>query len=315
MKTVAVIGEVLVEIMAESPGAGFTDPMALRGPYPSGAPAIFIDQVARLGQPCGILSRVGQDDFGRLCVARLAADGVDVSAISVDPDRPTGTAFVRYRPDGARDFVFNIAHSACHGIDRTPGADALLARTDHLHVMGSSLFSDRLVGLTLEVLAEVKGRGGTVSFDPNLRKEMLARTGLREAMARVLEAADLFLPSGAELTLLTEARDEADAIAELVARGIAVVHKQGAAGARYVDADRDICAPGLPVLEVDPTGAGDCFGGAFVTSWLRGDPPETALARAVAAGANAVTRQGPMEGASLPDDIDTLLSLRPEPTR
>ena len=56
MKKIVVIGEILVEIMADAPGFGFLEPLALTGPFPSGAPAIFIDQVARLGQPCAIVS-------------------------------------------------------------------------------------------------------------------------------------------------------------------------------------------------------------------------------------------------------------------
>ena len=100
MKKVITIGEILVEIMATEVGDGFLEPIPLVGPFPSGAPAIFIDQVAKLGQPCGMIGCVGDDDFGRLNVERLRRDGADVSAIAVDPDRPTGSAFVRYRADG-----------------------------------------------------------------------------------------------------------------------------------------------------------------------------------------------------------------------
>lgn len=97
MKKNVVVGEILVEIMADSIDEGFLNPIALTGPFPSGAPAIFIDQAARLGQPCGIISAVGDDDFGRLNLTRLQKDGVDISGISIDQDRPTGSAFVRYR--------------------------------------------------------------------------------------------------------------------------------------------------------------------------------------------------------------------------
>ena len=68
--------------------------------------------------------------------------------------------------------------------------------------------------------------------------------------------------------------------------------------------------PTRPILstnEVDPTGAGDCFGGAFVSFWLAGASPETALRYANAAGANAVTKLGPMEGAATRDELDALL--------
>ena len=53
MKKVVTIGEIVVEIMAVETGVGFLEPLTLKGPFPSGAPAIFIDQVAKLGQPCG----------------------------------------------------------------------------------------------------------------------------------------------------------------------------------------------------------------------------------------------------------------------
>jgi sugar/nucleoside kinase (ribokinase family) len=247
---------------------------------------------------------VGEDDFGRLNLDRLARDGVDVSAVAIDPDRPTGTAFVRYRPDGARDFIFNIRHSACGRLPPEPLVEAGLATADHLHVMGSSLSSPEFTARNLAAARAIKARGGTVSFDPNLRKEILDAPGLRPAMDEILRLSDLFLPSGAELTLLTRARSEEAAVAELLGLGVgAVVHKLGAAGARYHDAERNVFQPAFAVDEVDPTGAGDCFGGAFTALWLRGADPAEALEVAAAAGAHAVSRRGPMEGVA---DLDTL---------
>lgn len=311
MKKIIVIGEILVEIMAETTGDGFRVPIPLIGPYPSGAPAIFIDQVARMGHPCGIISKVGMDDFGRVNIDRLAADGVDVSAIGTDPDRPTGSAFVRYRADGTRDFVFNIRHSACGTLPEGPAVQAMLDRADHLHVMGSSLSSPDFIAFNIAAAKAIKARGGTVSFDPNLRKEILDAPGMAEAMQSILSMTDLFLPSGAEITLLTEASDDGSAIAELLARGVtAIAHKQGAAGVAYHDSQGSRFVPAFAVQEVDPTGAGDCFGGAFVALWLRGTDITRALTLANAAGALAVTRRGPMEGAARLDDIVALVAAQ-----
>ena len=234
MKKVITIGEILVEIMATEIGDGFLQPIPLVGPFPSGAPAIFIDQVAKLGQPCGMIGCVGADDFGRVNLDRLARDGVDISAIAVHPDLPTGSAFVRYRADGSRDFVFNIRHSAAGATGPTEAAERLIDEADHLHVMGSSLSTPAIVDLALAAAARIRARGGTVSFDPNLRKEVLATPGTRDTMERILAVTDLFLPSGPELFLFTEATDEPAAARELLARGIrAVVVKNGADGASY----------------------------------------------------------------------------------
>ncbi|MGG6895465.1 tagatose kinase [Rhizobium sp. BR 315] len=311
MKKIITIGEIVVEIMAVETGNGFRSAIPLIGPFASGAPAIFIDQAAKLGQPCGIVSAVGNDDFGVLNVERLRNDGADVSAIAVHPTAATGSAFVRYRPDGNRDFIFNIKHSACSAIGLTPAAEALVETADHLHIMGSALFSDGIVEAIHEATRRIKAKGGTVSFDPNIRKEMLDLPGMREALGHALENTDLFMPSGAEIFLFTKATEEKAAVAELLARGIkAVVIKRGAEGASYFDASGETSAAAFKVEEVDPTGAGDSFGAAFVTCWLRGMAADKALVIANATGARAVGVKGPMEGTSSMAEIEAFLAAR-----
>ena len=307
--TIVAIGEIVVEIMAEEPGEGFREPLRLRGPFPSGAPAIFIDQVARLGQKAGLISCVGDDDFGRLNLERLERDGVDISAIRVDPDQATGSAFVRYRRDGERDFVFNIRNSACGQTQIDARAERLLDACQHFHVMGSSLFSPRLVGEAMRAVDRVKAAGGTVSFDPNLRKEMLAAPGMRTALGAMLRRCDVFLPSGPELVLLTEAKGEEEAIGEILDLGVsAVVVKRGAEGASHHDRDGTLRVPAFAVPEIDPTGAGDCFGATFVTCRFQGRSVAESLRYANASGARAVGVRGPMEGVSSFADLDGFIA-------
>ncbi len=307
-KKVLTVGEILVEIVATTKGDGFREPQPLVGPFPSGAPAIFIDQVGRLGTPAAIISRVGDDDFGRLNTDRLAADGVDISGIDVARGETTGSAFVRYRPDGSRTFVYNIAHSATGRLILTPGAEALMASCTHMHVTGTALCAPGLAHVAREAIARIKARGGTLSFDPNLRPEILDTPGLRQALHDVLAQTDLFLPSGEEVFLFAEAGDEAAAVKELLDRGIGdIVIKRGNNGASHFNRSNRTDVNPLSVKEVDPTGAGDCFGGAFVSFWLAGASPETALLHANAAGAHAVTKLGPMEGAATRDELDALL--------
>ncbi|WP_428390610.1 tagatose kinase [Lichenicoccus sp.] len=305
---IATLGEIVVEIIAETPGVGFRAPQALVGPFPSGAPAIFIDQVARLGQPAGIIGCVGDDDFGRLNIDRLRADGVDVSAIEIVADHPTGSAFVRYREDGTRDFVFNIRHSAAGRTRITEAGRIVLAASRHLHVMGSSLFSPALIAAAQQAVAQVKAAGGSISFDPNLRREMLSSPDMLDAMASLLRACDLFLPSGAELTVMTEAKDETAAIREILGLGVgAVVVKRGAGGASYHDPAQTLHMAAFDAEEIDPTGAGDCFGATFVTCRLQGRGIADSLRFANASGARAVSVRGPMQGASSFAELEAII--------
>ncbi|WP_424932347.1 tagatose kinase [Amaricoccus macauensis] len=304
------VGEILVEIVATTVGEGFRTAQPLMGPYPSGAPAIFIDQCGRMGGRAAMVGAVGDDDFGRVNLDRLKADGVDVSAVAVDADWPTGSAFVRYRADGSRDFVYNIATSAAARFGWTAPVEALMARAGHLHVMGSALSMAPAVEVIERAVEVVKGRGGSLSLDPNIRKELELDAATEARFAGLVDRADLLLPSGEELERAAGVSGEAEAVARLFARGVGeIALKRGADGASVFLPDgtrRDAAAP--MVEEVDPTGAGDCFGGAYVTARRLGMGLEEALGYGCAAGARNVTVRGPMEGAGSRAELDAFLA-------
>ena len=74
---------------------------------------------------------------------------------------------------------------------------------------------------------------------------------------------DLLLPSGDELERAAGVAGEAAALERLFAPGVGeVVLKRGADGASAFGRDGSrVDAAAFVVEEVDPTGAGDCFGG------------------------------------------------------
>jgi tagatose kinase len=305
------IGEILVEIMATERGQSFRAPGNLVGPFPSGAPAIFIDQVGKLGRPAGVIGCVGDDDFGWLNIDRLRRDGVDTSGITLLPDAVTASAFVTYTDTGERHFIFNIANSASGRLSASSVTEALLADCTWLHVMGSSLFSPGIAEAVHKAIVMVKRRGGVISFDPNIRPEMLRSGGTWEALRSVLEQTDVFLPSGDEVTLLVDALTEAEAIEPLLALGIReIIAKHGKAGCTYYDRSSRLDVPAFTVHEVDPTGAGDCFCATYVACREEGKAIDLSLRYACASGAMAVTRKGPMEGTASFAELDRLIESR-----
>ena len=308
------IGEILAEIVATTEGVGFKNPQPLVGPYPSGAAAIFIDQCRRMGGSAAMIGAVGDDDFGRMNTDRLARDDVDVSAIAIHPNLPTGTAFVRYQNDGKRDFVFNVWTSAAGTLSWTPAVEDVIARAGHLHVIGTSLARDHIWQMIERAAPLIKARGGTVSLDPNQRKELTKDTEGR--FAKMILQTDLLLPSGDEIFLSTKGIseiDETDAIHAIFAQGVCeIVLKRGDVGATCFQSDGTITnAPAFIVKEVDPTGAGDCFGGAYVAARRLGMAVADSLTYACAAGARNVTMLGPMEGAGTRAQLENVIAITP----
>jgi fructokinase len=312
MAAIVVAGELLAEFVAARRDQGFDAPGAFSGPFPSGAPAIFADQAARQRVSVAYAGCVGRDAFGDAIVARLAGHGVDVARVR-RVARPTGVAFVAYRADGSRQFVYSIEGSAAAALDASDIDPALFDGCRYFHVMGSSLTSAAAIDAVRRGVTEAARVGAKVSFDPNVRAEMLAFRPMRAALHEVLDACHLFLPSEADLPLFCGELACERAVAGLLATHPLlerVVLKRGAAGSVGFERAGRCDAPGYPVDEVDPTGAGDCFGGTLVASLIAGLSIEAALRRANAAGALAVTRVGPMEGNSDPDELDRFIATR-----
>src|ERR1700679_3462003 len=106
MKSILTIGEIFVEIMATDKGDGFLEPVKLVGPFPSGAPAIFIDQAAKFGQPATMIGCVGNDDFGQVNSIACAMTGSMSKASGLTPKRPRAAPSCVIGPmDRARSFT------------------------------------------------------------------------------------------------------------------------------------------------------------------------------------------------------------------
>jgi sugar/nucleoside kinase (ribokinase family) len=302
---VIALGELLVEVMRVDIDQPLSRPGEFVGPFPSGAPAIFIDAVARLGMSAGFIGVVGADDFGDCVLDRLREDGVDTTHVRTAAGYTTGIAFVSYRGDGSRHFVFHLPQAAAALLAPEDVDPAYVAQAEFVHVTGSALsIGESARQACYKAVRTCKAAGARVSFDPNIRPELLGIDQVREICQPILEQCDLLLPSGPEATMLTGEEDERTACRSLVARGIPIVAlKRGERGSTVFTADRAIDAPPLPVREVDPTGAGDCYGGAFVVGLLEGWDLQKIARFANIVGALAVTRKGPMEGTPWRADV------------
>jgi len=313
MAEIVTFGELLVEFVATRTEQTFDSPGAFEGPFPSGAPAIFADQAARQGARVAIAGCVGHDAFGEAVLQRLADDGVSIRSVARCADRPTGTAFVAYRTDGGRQFVFNIAQSAAGLLDAGAISPELFVGCNWLHIMGSSLYNQGAITAARAAVDEARRHECKISFDPNIRPELTGSPEVQQALWETLEACQLFLPSEADLRFFHPNLTSDDAVGKFLEQPSleAVVLKRGAAGSVYVDRKRRIEAGAFDVKEVDPTGAGDCFCGTFLAGLVTGAPVRQVLVRANAAGAMAVLKRGPMEGNSSKNELAEFIAARP----
>jgi sugar/nucleoside kinase (ribokinase family) len=136
----------------------------------------------------------------------------------------------------------------------------------------------------IEFIRALRDLGATVSVEPFRLPERSLTEGELRAL---LSAGHIFSPNRREAEALVGPGDPLELIERLVQAGAAVVAlRQGPLGALVHRADigETWQIPAVDVAVVDPTGAGNAFGGGFLAGWLQtGDLRWAGLYGAVAA--------------------------------
>ena len=297
------LGELLIEIMRTEVDVPHGRVGSYyKGPFPSGAPAIFIDSATRMSKSfnleTGFIGVVGNDEFGEGVLKKLKSDGVDTSKIRVDNIRTTGIAFNQNNSDGTRKFIFAAGaagQTSPDDIDKE-----YFSNIKALHIMGSSLSisesSREACYKAIEIARSINPQV-IISFDPNLRPEMLDIKTIIEISKPVLEKTTILFPSGEEAEILAGIEGAEKACKKLLEIGPKiVVLKQGKNGCIIYSSENTngIAIKGFEVEEIDPTGAGDSFDGAFIVGYLEGWNLKKIGKFANAVGALKVKCFGPM---------------------
>lgn len=300
---VLAFGEAMVEFNQASEGK----PDYLQGF--GGDTSNFCVAAARQGVRTGFVSALGDDRFGRLLLDLWSSEGVDTANVRVDADAPTGVYFVSHGPSGHAFDYLRAGSAASRYAPRDLPLDALAAARV-LHLSGISLaIGTSACDAAFAAIDHVHAHGGEISFDTNLRLKLWPLARARAVMTEALRVTDICLPSWDDVTLLTGLADR-DAIVDwLLARGPRVVAlKLGKDGAYVATARERRVVPGCVVAAVDATGAGDCFGGAFIARIVSGDDPFAAARYANAAAALSTQGYGAIAPIPHREAVERLLA-------
>ncbi|GHH73567.1 ribokinase [Kitasatospora indigofera] len=263
--------------------------------------------LARFGHSVRWVGVNGEDEFGRLVLRTLRAEGVDVSHAVVDPAAPTGLVVFEPRVADLTRVSYYRAGSA--GSRLVPGhlsaALAEGARIVHLSGVTAALGP----GPRAAVEAAAHAAPGLVSLDVNYRAKLWSPQEASAALRPLVPLVDILVASDDELALVAPpgAGGEAECVEALLAQGVGeVVVKRGAAGAEVFTGSRSVARPAVRVPVRDTVGAGDAFVAGYLSGLLDGLPVEERLDRAVVTGAFAVAATGDWEGLPFRDELALL---------
>jgi fructokinase len=238
------------------------------GPILGGAPANFACHARALGAQTTLLSRVGEDDLGREILRQLDAKGLPITAVQIDPQRPTGTVSVELSADGQPCYIIH-EDVAWDAIEATDSALATAREADAV-CFGSLAQRAAISRESIHRLATATKPEALRVFDINLRQSFYSPELIESSLglANVLKLNDAELPVLAEMFAIA-ANVEALAV-RFDLRAVALT-RGGTGSVLWADGVRSE-HPGVATTVRDTIGAGDSFTAALALGLLVGHP-------------------------------------------
>jgi len=250
------IGEVLWDLLPSGPQLG-------------GAPANFAYHARALGAEVCVITRVGQDDFGRAILQRFEEQEIGDGTVQVDDQVPTGTVTVTLSANGIPTYVIheNVAW------DRLVVTSAALKaiRLADAVCFGSLAQRGEVSRAAIQRLVAAAPAESLRVFDINLRQKYYSLEVIEESLrlANVLKLNDDELPILARLFgLQGTTQNQVESLAKKFSLQL-VALTRGPAGSLLFQCGQWSDCPSVPIKIVDTVGAGDAFTAALVTGLLR----------------------------------------------
>ena len=256
---IVVAGEALIDLIVNPDGT--------LDAIPGGGPYNCARAVARLGGSARFLGRISTDRFGRILLANLLSDGVDVDRV-VTTDDPTTLAVAELDALGSATYRFYLEGTSAAGLTDALASGALGPAVTALHVGTLGLVVEP-TGTTIERMVHAASAGVLVMLDPNCRPSATRDPdAFRRRIDRIASRADVMKASVDDLRFLDPTATPDAVIGRFLELGVRVVLRTDGGRAVEVRTPTDrVSVPVPPVNVVDTVGAGDAFGGGFLAAW------------------------------------------------
>ncbi len=288
---VVCIGRVGVDIYPTQIGVPLEE-VTTFGKFLGGSATNVAVAAARYGHSSAIITKTGEDPFGRFVLATLAELGVATDFVGTDAWLPTPVTFCEiFPPDNFPLYFYRYPQAPDLRIEVTD-----LPLTE---IAEAKVYWSTLTGLSAEPSRQAhlaawraRGRRALTMLDLDYRP-MFWKTeaeATRHAEA-ALAHCSVAIGNVEECRVAVGETEPVRAARALLDRGIELaIVKQGPRGVLAMTADEQVEVPAIRVEVLNGLGAGDSFGGAVCHGLLRGWDLERMLRFANAAGALVASR-------------------------
>lgn len=315
---VVAIGNAIVDIIAPAEDALIAELGLTKGGMqlvdPAGADALYarmgsaveasggsagntIAGMAALGQTCGFIGQIANDQFGKVFAHDIRTIGVEFTTPAREGEPPTGQCLIFVSPDGQR--TMNTLLGAAQHLDRTALDRAMIERAAVLYLEGYLWTADTSRAAMAEAIAIAKQAGTKVAFTLSEIFVILGHgDDFRAMMAR--GDIDILFANEGEITTLMGTDDFDAAVNAAAAQVPTLVVTRGEHGAVAIKDGARSTVAAEPIDKVlDTTGAGDLFAAGFLAGQAQGRSVADSLTMGAVCAAEIISHYGPRPEADL----------------
>ena len=257
---------------------------------------------ARLGANVSFIACVGDDSFGLNIRQEFEKDGINIDAVMIEKDTPTGIAMIQVAATGENSICISAEANACLTPQRIAAHTSIIEQADML------LLQLEVPMESIEYAAEIANKSGTTVI--------LNPAPAQHLSDKLLKLIDIITPNETEAEILTGIKVFDAQSAQLAADALhkkqikTVLITLGSQGVWLSKEGEGSQIMGYKVDAVDTTAAGDTFNGAFLTALLEDKSLNEAVQFAHAAAAITVTGQGAQSSIPYRQDVTEFLTAR-----
>jgi 5-dehydro-2-deoxygluconokinase len=309
---VLTMGRIGVDLYPQQVGVGL-DQVESFGKYLGGSASNVAVAAARYGRRAAVITRTGEDPFGRFLHRALRGYGVDDRFVTAVPQLPTPVTFCEIFPPDDFPLYF-------YRLPKAPDLEIHASELDLDAIKNAAVFWVTVTGLseepsrtaTLAALAARARKDFTV-LDLDYRPMFWpSRDEARHWVQQALPHVTVAVGNLDECDTAVGEREPLKAARKLHDAGVKLaVVKQGPKGVLASDESTATEVPPVPVDVLNGLGAGDAFGGALCHGLLAGWDTERVMRFANAAGAIVASRLACSDAMPTAAEVDDLLTGGP----
>jgi fructokinase len=268
MREIIILGESLIDFVSQNYSHELKSVSTFTR-HAGGSPANIASNLIDFGINPYLITRVGNDPFGKFLIEEFKGKKINTSFVQIDSEHNTSIVFVSKSPDTPQ---FMPLRSADYFLEYDDRLREIICTTEYFHISAWAISHNPIRNTVNRILKEAESSKTRLCFDPNYRKVLWEnKNNALDIIKQILKKTWLCKPSDDDAFHIFGKDTFENYISRFHRAGAKnVILTIGKDGALVSDGKTIKHLPSVAKEVIDSTGAGDGFWSGLYYSLLQG---------------------------------------------